>query len=87
MPRLKKKSHTDTSGPPAGRAGSMPVVNKHRDERNRPTTRRKRDEGRFKRPDCAALKSGRRPLNVATWNVRTLNQLGKMENLQREAES
>ena len=84
MPRVKKASHAGTSGPPAG---SMPAVHSHRDESSRPASRVRRDEGRFRRPDCPHLKSGRDALRIGTWNVRTLNQLGKLENLRQEAES
>ena len=81
---MKKASNASTSGPPAG---SMPAVHRHRDESDRPTSKIRRDEGRFKRPDCAYLKRGREALKIGTWNVRTLYQLGKLENLRREAES
>ena len=33
------------------------------------------------------MKSYGKTLNVSTWNVRTLNMLGKLENLERDAES
>ena len=82
--QARKASYVVTPGPPAG---SMTTVNSHRDEANRPASRRRRDDGRFKRPDCPSLKTGRGGLRVGTWNVRTLNQLGKTENLIKEAES
>ena len=84
MPQRKKTSRADTPGPPAG---SMNTVNSHRDEATRPASRRRRDEGRFKRPDCPSFKTGRGGLRLGTWNVRTLNQLGKIENLVKEAKS
>ncbi len=84
MSKRKKASHVGTSGSPAG---SMPTVNSHRDEVARPASRRRRDEGRFKRPDCASMKTGRGGLRIGTWNVRTLNQLGKIENLVEEAKT
>ena len=65
----------------------MSTVNSHRDEVVRPASRRRRDEGRFKRPDCVSLKTGQGSLRIGTWNVRTLNQLGKLENLLQEAKS
>ena len=83
MKQKQKASRAGTPGPPAG---SMPVVNSHRDETNQPSTKVRRDEGRFRRPDCPYLKNGRSGLRVGTWNVRTLNQLGKIENLLKEAE-
>ena len=82
MSQRRKASHADTPGPPAG---SMTAVNMNRDEANPPASRRRRDEGRFKRPDCPSLKTGRGSLRLGTWNVRTLNQLGKLENLTKEA--
>ena len=85
MPQMKRKeSHADTSGPPAG---SMSAVHSVRDESACPSSRIRRDEGRFKRPDCPYLKRGRNALKIGTWNVRTLNQLGKLENLRQEVES
>ncbi|XP_068756565.1 craniofacial development protein 2-like [Montipora capricornis] len=84
MPQTRKASHVGTSGPPAG---SMPTVHRHRDETIRPASRRCRDDGRFRRSDCPSLKTGKSRLRIGTWNVRTLNQLGKLENLKREAES
>ena len=80
----RKESHADTSGPPAG---SMSAVHSVRDESACPSSRIRRDEGRFKRPDCPYLKRGRNALKIGTWNVRTLNQLGKLENLRQEMES
>ena len=62
------------------------MINRNRDEVTRPPTRVRRDDGRFKRPDCPYLKSGRSGLKIGTWNVRTLNQFGKIENLKQEAE-
>ena len=84
MPQTRKASHVGTSGPPAG---SMPTVHRHRDEAIRPAGRRRRDDGRFRRSDWLSLKTGKRGLRIGTWNVRTLNQLGKLENLKRGAES
>ena len=84
MPQMKKKSHASTPGPPDG---SMPAVNSYRDESGLPSSRMKRDEGRFRRPDCVHLKSGSNTLKIGTWNVRTLNQLGKLENLRQEADA
>ena len=84
MPQRRKASHVGTSGPPAG---SMPTVNRNREETIRPSSRVRCDEGRFKRPDCPHLKHGRSSLKIGTWNVRTLNQLGKIENLQKEVEN
>ena len=84
MPQKRKTSRADTPGPPAG---SMTAVNSNRDETTRPASKRRRDEGRFKRPDCASFKTARRGLRIGTWNVRTLNQLGKLENLHKEAKS
>ncbi|XP_068728637.1 craniofacial development protein 2-like [Montipora capricornis] len=84
MPQTRKASHAGTSEPPAG---SMPTVHRHRDETIRPASRRRRDDGRFRRSDCPYLKTGKSGLRIGTWNVRTLNQLGKLENLKREAES
>ena len=87
MNRTKKASHVGTLGAPAG---SMPTVNSFissREEANRPASRRRREDGRFKRPDCPFLKTGGGSLRIGTWNVRTLNQLGKIENLTKEAES
>ena len=84
MPQRRKASHVGTPGPPAG---SMPTVNRSREETTRPTSRMRCDEGRFKRPDCPYLKCGRSSLKIGTWNVRTLNQLGKIENLQKEVDS
>ena len=81
MPQKRKTSHADTPGTPAG---SMTAVNSHRDEATRPASKRRRDEGRFKRPDCPPLKTSRASLRLGTWNVRTLNQLGKLENLLKE---
>ena len=83
MPQRRKTSRADTPGPPAG---LMTAVNRNRDEVTRPPTRVRRDDGRFKRPDCPYLKSGRSGLKIGTWNVRTLNQFGKIENLKQEAE-
>ena len=83
MPQRRKTSRADTPGPPAG---SMTAVNMNRDEVTRPPTRVRRDDGRFKRPDCPYLKSGKNGLKIGTWNVRTLNQFGKIENLKQEAE-
>ena len=84
MPQSRKASHVGTSEPPAG---SMPTVHRHRDETIRPASRRRRDDGLFRRSDCPSLKTGKSGLRIGTWNVRTLNQLGKLENLKREAES
>ena len=81
---MKKTSHASTPGPPDG---SMPAVNSYRDESGLPSSRMKRDEGRFRRPDCVHLKSGSNTLKIGTWNVRTLNQLGKLENLRQEADA
>ena len=65
----------------------MPAVDSHRDESDQSSSRIRRDEGRFKRPDCAYLKRGREALKIGTWNVRTLYQLGKLDNLRKEADS
>ena len=84
MKQTKMKSHAGTSLPPTG---SMPAVNSNRGKGNPKSCSMSRDEGRFKRPDCAHMKSYGKTLNICTWNVRTLNMLGKLENLEREAES
>ena len=84
MKQTKVKRHAGTSVPPTG---SMSAVNSNRGEGNPQSSSMSRDEGRFKRPDCAHMKSYGKTLNICTWNVRTLNMLGKLENLEREAES
>ena len=45
---------------------SIPGVNSNRGEINQPTVRVTRDEGRFKRPDCAHLKRGNDTLRIGT---------------------
>ena len=84
IPQKRSSSRADTPGPPAG---SMTAVNMNRDGTTRPASRRRRDDGRFKRPDCPSLKTGRGGLRLGSWNVRTLNQLGKLEKLLKEAKS
>ena len=66
MPQTRRASHVGTPGPPAG---SMPTVPRHRDETIRPASRRRRDDGRFRRSDCPSLKTGKRCLRIGTWNV------------------
>ena len=83
MSQATERSYASTPAPPDG---SMPAVYSNREERVSSTSRVKRDEGCFK-PDCAHLKSGNTTLKIGTWNVRTLNQLGKLENLGQETES
>ena len=84
MPQTRKPSHVGTSWP---RAGSMPTVHRHRDETIRPASRRRRDDGHFRRPDFPSPQTGKSALRIGPWNARTLNQLGKLENLKGEAES
>ena len=83
MSQATERSYASTPAPPDG---SMPAVYSNREERVSSTSRVKRDEGCFK-PDCAHLKSGNTTLKIGTWNVRTLTQLGKLENLRQETES
>ena len=66
---------------------SIYAVNSHRDESVLPSSRMKRDEGRFTRSDCVNIQSGSSTLNTVTWNARTLHQLGNLENLRQEAEA
>lgn len=84
MTQRRKTSHVGTTG---SLAGSMSSVNNNREETTNPSSRMRCDEEHFKRPDCPYLKNGRTSLKLDTWNVRTLNQLGKLENLQKEVDN
>ena len=84
MTQVKESNYARTPGPPAG---SMCAVHRNREESDLPTSKTKTDEGRFRRPDCARLKRGTETLKTGTWNVRTVNILGKLENLREEVEA
>ena len=60
------------------------MIDRYREENALRLSRSNIDEDP-KRSDCATLKTRNHILNIGTWNVRTLNQLGKFENLIQEA--
>ena len=70
----RKKSHAGAPGTPTVVARA---VNRLREENAIRLSRSNIDEDP-KRSDCATLKTRNRILNIGTWNVRTLNQLGKI---------
>ena len=82
MSQEKKKSHAFVPGPPTVDANA---VNSHREGALGATSRTSRDDDQ--KPDCISLKVRSRFLKIGSWNVRTLNQDGKLENLTKEAES
>ena len=77
----RKKSHTSAPGSPAVVA---PAVNTNREENMSGLSRISIDDDH--KSDCAVLKArDHNILKVGTWNVRTLAQDGKVENLMKEA--
>ena len=79
----RKKSHASAPGTPTVVAHA---VNSNREENVLRLSRNNRDDD-SKKSDGVILKNHNRILNIGTWNVRTLNQLGKFENLIQEAKS
>ena len=77
----RKKSHASAPGTPTVVAHA---VNSNREENVLRLSRCNIDDG-SKKPDCVTSKAHNHILKIGTWNVRTLNQLGKYENLTQEA--
>ncbi|GFR93643.1 craniofacial development protein 2-like [Elysia marginata] len=90
MDRNKKdKSCVSEAGPPTVEL----AVNKNREEVSSLASTALPDGAPAPNPtlgrpraDCGSLKTRHRNFNIATWNVRTLFQCGKFENLVKEAE-
>ena len=71
---------------------TMASVTRNRDERTLPIDRTRRNEGTDlnlngrSRTDVTRLKTTKRTLRIATWDVRTLYKIGKLTNLTKEME-
>ena len=87
---LKKKSHARDVGPPAIR---LLAVNTHREEDQNRVSGMGIDEAKNLKPkggfsaDTPMLKTRNEFLKIGTWNVRTLFQAGKLDNLVQEFDS
>ncbi|GFS22699.1 craniofacial development protein 2-like [Elysia marginata] len=90
MDRNKKdKSYVSEAGPPTVEL----AVKKNREEVSSLASTALPDDAPAPNPtlgrpraDCGSLKTRHRNFNIATWNVRTLSQCEKFENLVKEAE-
>lgn len=84
--KTKKTRYTDLAGPPAVKS----VKNNWEDGSTTGSRARKNDGANSKSsdrlvPDVTSSKSVGRLMRFATWNVRTLNMPGKLDNLIKEA--
>ena len=80
-------SHSMVTGPPAG----YRLVHSNREESTRTASNDDHNDGvglnssERHMPDNVTMHTRKRPLRVGTWNVRTLFQAGKLDNLILEA--
>ena len=79
----RKKSRASAPGTPTDVAHA---VNSKREENVLRFSSSNIDDD-SKKSECVTLKTRNHILNIGTWNVRTLNQLGKFENLIQEAKA
>ena len=82
MKATRKKKGSDASAPGTPTVAAT-AVNINRDESLLETIRIRSDDDQ--KSDCTVLKTRNRTLLLGTWNVRTLAQPGKYENLLKEA--